>query len=83
MTKKGGNENNIDLNALVSPWMHSNHYHCKECSAEISFLSRIPWNAHSVVRAIGICKQCNILMIEHEHNSKIKPYMHDKCYAYT
>ena len=47
-------------------WMNSSHYHCK-CGAEIRFLRRVRWNENTGAQAIGICNNCDMMMVEREH----------------
>ena len=48
-------------------WMRSEHYHCKDCGAELECIKRIDWNVTTGVTVIGLCKHCRILFFEHEY----------------
>lgn len=48
-------------------WMNSDHYHCKECGAQLEFWKRIHWRPMVGVRAVGACHNCGVLMLEYEN----------------
>lgn len=54
----------------LTGWIKSDHYHCPECSAVISFIDRIPWQPGTGVRAMGTCKNCGTFYIESEKSTK-------------
>ena len=62
----GKSELNDGLCLKTLTWMRSSHYHCKKCRGEVEFLTRIPWKVNGGVKAIGICKECSMLLIERE-----------------
>ena len=47
-------------------WHHATHYHCRQCSAELIFLRRLPWQPGDGVRALGVCPRCSMLLVERE-----------------
>ena len=51
---------------LVLRWLHSEHYHCKKCGAQMTLMTRTPWQVANGVCAIGLCKQCNMVLVERE-----------------
>lgn len=73
-----GSEGTIEIKKTekvlsVFKWMKSSHYHCKKCEGEIKFLTRLNLNVYcDGVMAIGICSQCNVIMVEYEKKSNAK-----------
>ena len=53
-------------NQTVPRWMYSEHYHCKACGTQMTFLTRKPWQSGNGVCAIGLCEQCNMVLVERE-----------------
>lgn len=60
-------ESFVKLKSNQPGWMNSSHYHCKKCRAEIIFLIRLPWSVSRGVRAVGICKECDLFFVEKEY----------------
>lgn len=54
---------------IEGEWLSGTHKHCRSCGAEVTFLRRLKWKVDSGVRAIGVCLDCGILVVESEHRS--------------
>lgn len=54
----------------IKTWLHADHFHCKDCNNQMTFLTRLSWDfsdGYVGIRALGICQDCRLLIVESEH----------------